>query len=193
MEFKNILKQLTKNFFIGVLLVVLGFSMLIAPEYCKLFIILILGIEAVVNGIYSMVVTRKIITDSFFQYSMIFKGMLSIVIGLLAIFLSLFVKKVEIAMIVTLAIYFIIETIIQMVASGKLTEEPDFKKKFVFEAVICAIVAIALFIILVNVFIYIAGAVMILIGAFLIFVEIKNRPIVAEKVEIVDDISGTIE
>ena len=47
--------------------------------------------------------------------------------------------------------------------------------------------------ILVNAIIYIAGGVMLIIGLFMIVYDIKNRPIVAEKVEVVDDISGTIE
>ena len=193
MNLKNTFSHLSKNFFIGLLLVVIGIAIIISPEYCKKAVIFLLGLEAVVNGIYSMIVTRKIITDSLFQYSMIFKGMLSIVVGLLAIFLSIFFDNVVTALIITLAVYFFIDTIIQIFASGKLREDPEARKKTVFEAVICCIVAIILCMILINAIIYIAGGVMLIIGLFMIVYDIKNRPIVAEKVEVVDDISGTIE
>ena len=186
MNLKNTFSHLSKNFFIGLLLVVIGIAIIISPEYCKKAVIFLLGLEAVVNGIYSMIVTRKIITDSLFQYSMIFKGMLSIVVGLLAIFLSIFFDNVVTALIITLAVYFFIDTIIQIFASGKLREDPEARKKTVFEAVILCII-------LVNAIIYIAGGVMLIIGLFMIVYDIKNRPIVAEKVEVVDDISGTIE
>ena len=117
MNLKNTFSHLSKNFFIGLLLVVIGIAIIISPEYCKKAVIFLLGLEAVVNGIYSMIVTRKIITDSLFQYSMIFKGMLSIVVGLLAIFLSIFFDNVVTALIITLAVYFFFDTIIQIFAS----------------------------------------------------------------------------
>lgn len=193
MNIINFFKTLTKNFYIGILLFFIGITIIISPEFCKKAIILILGIGAIVNGLYSIIVTRKLVADSFFQYTMIFKGMLGLVVGLLAVFLIIYSENVVVAMMIMLAIYLFITTIIQMISSGKIKEDEKSKKNLIFEAVISTIIAVVLVIIIANVIIYIAGGIMIILGIGLVVYELKNRPIIAEKVEVVDDISGTIE
>ena len=77
------------NLFVGILLVLVGFMLLFFPKQCISWCVALMGIEAVVNGIYSLVHTRKLVPDSDFQKLVFIRGTLSIVVGLLAFFLPL--------------------------------------------------------------------------------------------------------
>ena len=58
------------SLFIGFLLSLIGLLLLIIPRQCVQAIVILLGIEAVANGIYSLMYTRKLIPDSSFQYTL---------------------------------------------------------------------------------------------------------------------------
>lgn len=194
MGFSDTIRNLTKNFFIGLLLVVIGLAIIIDFEFCSQVILVLLGIIAVGNGIYSLIVTRRVLTDidPLLQYLMIFKGMLSIVVGLLAFFLSIF--NVGIAqMLIVLAIYFIIETVVQIITGSKLHEDEKNKKRAIFEAIVSIIISAVLFLLMFKVIVVIIGILMILTGIGMVVFDIKNKPIVVEKVEVQDETTGEIE
>ena len=86
------------NLFVGILLVLVGFMLLFFPKRCISIVVALMGIEAVVNGIYSLVHTRKLVPDSDFQKLVFIRGTLSIVVGLLAFFLPLVVEMPRIAL-----------------------------------------------------------------------------------------------
>ena len=69
------------NLFVGILLVLVGFMLLFFPKRCISLVVALMGIEAVVNGIYSLVHTRKLVPDSDFQKLVFIRGTLSIVVG----------------------------------------------------------------------------------------------------------------
>ena len=185
------------SLFIGFLLSLIGLLLLIIPRQCVQAIVILLGIEAVANGIYSLMYTRKLIPDSSFQYTVICRGMLSIVIGLLAFFLPLkFAQAMWNIMLFVLAIYLIIGALLQMYATGKLRETGVDRKQFIIESIISICAAIVMFIIGAKsgiVFVRIVGTVVLLCGLTYLFFLWRTRPLVQEPVEVVDDISGTIE
>ncbi len=189
-----------KNLFYGILFSAIGICMLFAPKFCTNVIIALLGIEGVANGVYNLVYTRKLLPNSSFQYAIIIRGMISIVIGLSAFFFPIIWSKTvfEICkiMIRIFAVYLIVATVLQLFASAKMRDTGIERKKFIQESVISLIGAVVLFIIAAKVgtlVIRIIGIATLLFGAAYIIYGYKNRPIIQEGVEVVDDISGDIE
>lgn len=183
--------------FWGLILSVIGLLMLIVPKQCVKAVVILFGIEAVANGIYSLMYTRKLIPDASFQYTVICRGMLSIVIGLLAFFLPLrFAQAMWTVMLFVLAIYLIVGALLQMYAVGKLRNTGIARSQFVIESIASICAAIIMLIIGTQngvPFVRIAGIVVLLFGIVYIYFARKNSPLVQEPVEVVDDISGTIE
>lgn len=185
------------SLFIGCILTLAGLLLLIVPKQCVKAIVILLGIESVANGIYSLMYTRKLIPDSSFQYAVISRGMFSIVVGLLAFFLPLkFAAAMWDIMLFVLAVYLIIGALLELYATGKLRETGVDRKQFILESVISICAAIIMFIIGAKggiVFVRVVGFVALVLGVTYLFITWKTRPIVQEPVEVVDDISGTIE
>lgn len=185
------------SLFLGFLVCLAGLLLLIMPRFVINVLVILLGIEAIANGIYGLLYMRRLIPDSSFQFTVVIRSMLSIVIGLLAVFLPLkFAQAMWTIMLFTLAIYMIIVALMEMYLLGKLRTTSVERKPFIFEAIISITVAILMFIIGAKggaAFVRIVGAIILLAGSLLLFLLWKNRPIVQEPVEVVDDISGTIE
>lgn len=189
------------NFFIGILITVVGLLLLIIPRQCMKVIVILLGIEAIINGIYNLVYTRKLVPDSTFQFTVICRGMLSLVIGLLAFFIPLrFMKAVDAIWTIVLyilAIYLIASAVLELFAMGKIRDTEIDRKQYIFESLLSIVVAIILFMVpaekIGSAILRICGLIMALIGAIYLLYEWKNRPIVQEPVEVIDDISGEIE
>ena len=186
------------NLFIGILLIIVGFMLLVFPKQCVSFVVALMGIEAVVNGIYSLVYTRKLVPDSSFQKLVFSRGILSIVVGLLAFFLPFVVAKVlATGMLLVLALYLLASAVIQLISTSKLRGTGIDRNNFTIEAFISIIVSVAFLIILANSglhLIRIAGLIMLVIGGVLLFYHWKNKPALQDgSVEVVDDISGIIE
>lgn len=185
---------------IGILLFVIGLLMLIKPAGCIKAVVIILGIEAVANGIYQLIYERKLFPDTTFQYSILIRSMLSIVVGLLAISLPLAFAAGIIKLIAyLLGIYFVIVAVLLFYSIGKLRGSNVERKPFVVEALISLVGAVVMFFIqgLVSLdsgctIIRICGLLVLLLGVLFVFVHMKNRPLVQEPVEVVDDISGDL-
>ena len=185
------------SLFLGLLFCLAGLLLLIMPGFVIKVLVILFGIEAIANGIYGLIYMRRLIPDSSFQSTVVTRSMLSILIGLLAVFLPLkFAQTMWTIMLFTLAIYMIIVALMEMYLLGKLRTTSVERKPFIFEAIISIVVAILMFIIGAKngaVFVRIVGALILLAGSLFLFLLWKNRPIVQEPVEVVDDISGTIE
>ncbi|MDE5898871.1 MAG: DUF308 domain-containing protein, partial [Treponemataceae bacterium] len=108
------------NLFIGILLFIVGLLMLVNPGWWMRAVIAILGIEAIANGIYSLVYVRKLVPDTSFQYTIICRGMLSIVIGLIAFFFPFLIEGILRALFCLFAIYLIAGALLEMFAVGKI-------------------------------------------------------------------------
>ena len=185
------------SLFLGFLICLAGLLLLIIPKFVINVLVILLGIEAIINGIYGLIYMRRLIPDSSFQYTVVIRSMLSIIIGLLAVFLPLkFAQAMWTIMLFTLAVYMIISALMEMYLLGKLRTTSVERRPFIFEAIISVAAAILMFIIGARngtVFVRIVGAIALIAGVLFLILMWKNRPIVQEPVEVVDDISGTIE
>ena len=95
--------------------------MLISPSVFLKAIVLVLGIGAVVNGIYNLIYVRKFVPDAIFQYVIITRAMISIVVGLLAFFLPITVAaNILSIMIYVLAGYLLVSSCLELFAYTKL-------------------------------------------------------------------------
>ena len=186
------------NLFVGILLVLVGFMLLFFPKRCISIVVALMGIEAVVNGIYSLVHTRKLVPDSDFQKLVFIRGTLSIVVGLLAFFLPLVVAKVvATVMMYVLGFYLLASAVILLYSSSKLRDTQIDRNNFNLEAVISIIVGIIFFIVpaeIGEVLVRIAGFIMFALGGIMLFYNWKKQaPLQGGNVEILDDISENIE
>lgn len=181
---------------LGIILAIVGLIMTITPSGCIKAVVIILGIEAVANGVYQLLYTRKLFPDATFQYSVIIRGMLSIVVGLLAFFLPLrFAEIIWTVMLYVLAVYLLVGSALLLFSCGKLQNTNVDRRQFITEAVISIILALIMLLIPVHVgttLVRIAGIVLILTGAAFIVLYIKNKPLVQEPVQVMDDISGDL-
>ena len=174
--------------------------MLIKPEGCIKAVVIILGIEAVANGIYQLLYERKLFPDTAFQYSIRVRSMFSIVVGLLAVFLPLtFTEGILKLIAYLLGIYFFVVSILLFYSIGKLRGSNVERKPFVIEALVSLAGAIVMFCIqaLISLengctIVRLCGIIVILVGVLFGFVYIKNKPLVQEPVEVMDDISGDL-
>lgn len=181
---------------LGIILTLIGLIMAISPACCIKAVVIILGIESVANGIYQLVYIRKIFPDATFQYSVLIRGMLSIVVGLLAFFLPLrFAEILWTVMLYVLAIYLLASAILLLFSIGKLRDSGVDRKPFVFEAVVSILLGLVMLLIPVKVgtvLVRIAGIVLCIIGILYIVFYFRNKPLVQEPVQVMDDISGDL-
>lgn len=180
----------------GLVLFIVGFLMLISPKGCLKSVVVILGVVCVANGIYQLLYTRKLFPDSTFQYSVLARGMLSIVVGLLAFFLPLkFAEMVITVMLYVLAIYLLVGAALLGYASGKLRDSDVDRKPLIREIVVSVLLAMIMLLIPAEVgeaIIRFGGLAAMLSGVFFIVYYIKNKPLVQEAVQVMDDISGDL-
>ncbi len=189
------------NFFVGILITLVGLLLLTVPRQCVKAIVILLGIEAIANGIYNLMYTRKLVPDSSFQFTIICRGMLSLVIGLLAFFLPLrFMRVVEsiwTIVLYILAVYLIASAALELFAMGKIRDSEIDRKQYILESLISIVAAFVLFLVpaakIGTAILRISGLVMALVGGLYVFYAWKNRPLGHSPVEVIDDISGEIE
>ena len=91
---------------IGILAIIIGLMMLIVPHQCIKAIVIILGVFSVANGVYNLFAIRRLIADSDFAITITIRGIISIIVGLLAILLPLiFAGVIWTIMVYILAFY----------------------------------------------------------------------------------------
>ncbi len=184
------------SLFLGIILAVVGLIMAISPAGCIKAVVIILGIEAVANGIYQLIYTRKLFPDATFQYSVLIRGMLSIVVGLLAFCLPLrFAAVVWTAMLYILAVYFLAGSVLLLFSIGKLRDSGIDRKQFVFEAVVSIILGLIMLLIPLKIgaaLVRIAGIILCIVGILFVVFYFRNKPLVQEPVQVMDDISGDL-
>ncbi|MGP1458367.1 MAG: DUF308 domain-containing protein [Treponema sp.] len=180
------------NIAIGVILAVIGLLMLIIPEQCVKAVVIMIGLGSALNGVYSLVHTRKLVPDASFQYVIISRAMMSIVVGLLAFLLPLTVAKAMwTAMIYVLAVYLLVYAGMVLYALGMIRDSSVDRRQFLLEALIAFAAAVAMFIIPAKIgiaFVRLSGAALILAGAAYIFYAWRNRPAEPVEAEVIDDI-----
>ena len=182
------------NIILGIVIAVAGIFLLAAPEASIRIVIVLLGAGAVINGVFNIIRVRPLSDDDQFMLAALIRGIVSIIIGLLACFLPLVffsaAQTVVRVMLYLFAIYLIFSAIAEFFLVYKLHEANIPAKQFAGEAVISIIIAIILFMIPANfglMIIRIFGIIMIVCGAGYALYSYRNRTYIIEPDSVSDE------
>lgn len=176
---------------IGILLTAIALMMIVAPDQCIKVVVVLLGVEAVVNGGYGLIKLRSLLVDNTFQMVILIRSAVSIVIGLLAIILPIaLAQAVWTGLLYMLAFYLVVSAGLELYAVAKMRDTDIERKNYIVEVVVSLALAAVLFIMPREI-----GRVLVrLLGVFLLVVAIaylgyqsKTQHIVVDDVEIIDD------
>ncbi len=164
---------------IGILSLIAGLLMLFSPEAWTKVVVILLGLAAIVNGFFNLFYVRRIFDDDYFRRSIIIRGILSLVVGLVAVILPLVLAAaVWIAMVYMLAVYLLVSATLELYASLRLHASGVDTKPYYGEIVGSVILAVVLFVIPAQVgivLVRICGALLVLSGLGVIFWQWRNR------------------
>lgn len=180
------------NILIGILTAAVGILMLINPSWCGKVIVLLLGVAAIVNGIFNLVTVRKLIDDTSFQMTIMLRGIISIIIGLLAVSLPEAVgNTMWTVMMYILGAYLLASACMESYAVAKLRSAGIDRRQYIMEIVITLIASVIMFVCPAanfwNVLCRIMGSLLLLASATYIIYLWKTRDIVLDHVVIEDD------
>ncbi|WP_407427722.1 DUF308 domain-containing protein [Treponema sp.] len=186
--------------FLGFMTAALGLFLLISPETFISFFVILLGIAAVIDGVFILAATRDLIVDPQYKKIVTVRGILSVVIGLLAVLLpKIFISVAWSAMAYTLAVYLLISACLQFYTITKLHRNGIMIRQSMIEVFTSLIIAVVLFIIpsdSIGVFIIrLFGIVLLASGIGLVFMQWHNRPevIIPDSVETVENKENEIQ
>lgn len=170
--------------FLGLMTAAMGLFLLISPDAFISFFVIILGVAAVIDGIFILAATRDLIIDPQYKLIVTVRGILSVLIGFLAVALPKLVASVAwSAMAYALAIYLIVSASLQIYTITKLHRNGIMVRQSMIEVASSVILAIVLFIIpseTIGIFIIrIFGAVLLVAGIAISVIQWKNRQEVA--------------
>ena len=175
------------SFGFGALVAVIGLIMLIAPEATIRVVVVLLGATAVINGIYDIMKVRSLSRDSSYRVTVMVHSLLSIAVGLLAVFLPFSFFEMANAifhvMLYVLAIYLLVAAVLEFFIAIKLRSAGLPSNAFLWEAVACVIIAVFLFILPHNFAVWIVrilGLLMMLAGSCYAVYAARNRSVVLE-------------
>ena len=178
-----------------IIAIVVGLLLLIIPKYCIYGIVILLGIFSIVNGVYNLVKIRNIITDPDFYIVLTIRGIVSIVIGILAVLLPAIFAKTATAiwtvMVYILAVYLLVTAIMELYATVQIKKFGLETKPYITEILFSLAAGILLFFIPPKTFgeiiLRIIGAGVVVIGVTLMIIMFKNKPIVVYAEEVPSD------
>lgn len=187
-----------RNLISGLLLAAVGLLLLIIPNKIVQVLIIVLGAEAIVNGIFSIITTRTLIEDPAFRFSILIRGVAGIIIGTLAIALPLIVADTMwMIMVYVLAVYLLAAAVIEMYALALLRHTDIDRKQYYLEALVSIIVAVILILIprqIGGFILRILGLAILIVGAVYIYISLRERKIekvVIESVVVEDEPENT--
>lgn len=173
---------------ICVFLFLVGIFAIVQSEAFVKAIVIILGVEALANGFYGFMYVRNLVPNKDFQNSIISRSLISVVVGLLAIFLPINVgAAMWDTMRVIVALHLIVTSAILLFATGTLRDADVERRQFIAESLISICVAVLMLMLTLHAIAKIVGLVLILIAGVYFLVEWLNRPIIDGKVEVKDD------
>lgn len=172
----------------------LGLFLLISPDTFISFFVILLGIAAVIDGIFILAATRDLIIDPQYKLIVTVRGVLSVVVGLLAVILPIAVAAVVWkAMAYTLAIYLVISAGMQIYTITKLHRNGIMIRQSLIEVASSLTLALVLFIIPAqtagHMIVRLFGIVLLIIGIGLFVIQWKSRPevIIPDSVDTIED------
>ena len=191
-----------KNFGLGVLVAVIGLLVMINPESSIKVIVILLGIEAVVDGLYTLLKMRKLIDDPLYNTTALIKGLLSIVVGLLAIVLPVAffnaVTNVIRVMLYVVAVYLLLGAASEIFSLIRLSQfnVHTLKKSLIVSAVGSVVIAVLLFMLPKDygqTVVRIIGILLMAGGAGYSVWTIVHKPIIVEPENVRDEESNCTE
>ena len=173
------------------LVLVIALMMIIAPQECIKVSVIVLGIASVVTGLYTLFFERKLLDDTIFQKTLLTRGIASIVLGILAIILPLFLAEIIwTVMLYIIASYMVLYAAVEIFALTKLKEINGSNRQQKIEIIAFFVLAAFIFCMPAKIgltLVRIVGiALMIGVCIFLYF-EWKHRPLVLEAQILSDD------
>ncbi|MCR4900209.1 MAG: DUF308 domain-containing protein [Treponema sp.] len=185
----------TKNIVLGAVLAILGIIMVAIPDACIKAAVVLVGAAAVAFSVYNLLVVYKQSQDAAFKKTILIKGIVTFVVGLIAVVCP-FVLVKTVATIwkiisFVLAVYLILYGGLSVYSSAKLrTSFPLEARRLIFEALICVAIAVLLIIIPIESFgrnlVRVVGLGGLMIGLIMIVVEIIVTRRTADKGEEAD-------
>ena len=180
--------------FLGFVTAALGLFLLISPDTFISFFVIILGVAAIIDGIFILAATRDLIIDPQYKLIVTVRGVLSIVVGLFAVILPITVAAVVWkAMAYTLAIYLIISAGMQIYTITKLHRNGIMVRQSMIEVASSLLIALVLFVIPAQTaghfIIRLFGIALLVVGIGLLVIQWKSRPevVLPDSVETVED------
>lgn len=180
--------------FLGFVTAALGLFLLISPDTFISFFVIILGVAAIIDGVFILAATRDLIIDPQYKLIVTVRGVLSIVVGLLAVILPIAVAAVVWkAMAYTLAIYLIISAGMQIYTITKLHRNGIMVRQSMIEVASSILIALVLFVIPAQTaghfIIRLFGIALLVVGIGLLVIQWKSRPevVLPDSVETVED------
>lgn len=182
------------NFFFGILAAVVGFIVLVAPEASIKVVVILLGAAAVMNGFYDLLKVRNFLDDSRYKLNVMTHSLMSITIGLLAIFLPFVLFSAAEAvfrlMLYVLAVYLLVAAIMRFFMFAMLKGKDIEGGLFLLESVSEVVAAVLLFIMASQrigvIIVRILGLAILLLGTCYAIYAYRNAPIVIEPESIKD-------
>lgn len=188
------------NLWNGSLLAVLGLLVVIFPAFWFKVVVILLGIGAIVYGIYNLKIIKAASDNSNYNRTILIRGIVSIIIGVIAILFPLaFGQTMWAVMVWVLIVYLIISSILGFYAAALLKNTGIDRKKYILENVGLLCLAVVLILISPNslgrAIIRIIGVVTLVIGVIIIVYSIiSNRKekqdvvtVEAHEVDVKDD------
>ncbi len=177
---------------IGFLTILVGILILLASDAFIKFTVIVLGALAVISGILNLVSARHQIIDPGYNRIILIRGILSIVIGLIAVTVPLaFAESLFNIMAYILGFYFFISALMQIYTSIRLYRNGVPVKQSIIEILTSLILSAFLFSLkfdTVKFIINICGFGLIAAGAIILFIQWRSKPLVItpDSVETVD-------
>ena len=137
------------NLWSGCLLVLLGLLVIIFPSFWVKVVVILLGVGAVAYGIYNLKITKALSDEDYYHRTIMIRGIVSILIGIVAILFPLTLGKTMWAvMIWVLIVYLIVSSALGFYAAALLKNTGINRKKYILENV--GLLAIAIVLILIS-------------------------------------------
>ncbi len=179
------------NIIVAVLVLVLGLVCLIAPMQIFSFLIFVLGAAAIVFGLYDLFKLRPLVDDKPYRMTILIRGLLSILFGILAIVLRVKMGSAVVTVLKTIfAVYLIICAFADFYIFAELkkvssaVDLPVSRKFALFKGLISLLLAVLLFVMssdtLISLIMRIAGGLLMISGLIFGIYAFKNRAIVVE-------------
>ena len=177
----------------GALIALLGLLLIIMPKFWICAIVILLGLAAIAYGIYSLVVTRKLLDESKYKTSLLIKGITSIVIGVVAILFPMaFGNAIWSAVVYILIIYFVLAAAVGFYSVSLLKNSGIERKKYILENLALLGIAVVLLLISPNslgkALVRIIGIIVMIVGVVFAILGVKaSKEVIIVSSEVKDE------